>query len=85
MCTMAAEQLKCQFCSLGFASVYKIIPHIYFGHRKKITKYAKEHGKVMLKCSAGCGFSHSQEVSGSGRRKEEGGRQEGGRQEGGHC
>ena len=64
MFTMAAEQLKCQFCSLGFASVYKIIPHIYFGHRKKITKYAREHSKVMLQCSAGCGFSHSQEVRG---------------------
>merc|ERR1711962_1294259 len=58
----ATDRLKCQFCSLGFASVYKIIPHIYFGHRKKISKYVREHGEVMLLCPAGCDFSSSRSV-----------------------
>ena len=61
------EELKCQFCSLGFTSVYKIIPHIYFGHRKKVTKYVREHGEVALRCPAKCDFKASRPVDkGSG-------------------
>ena len=61
------EELKCQFCSLGFTSVYKIIPHIYFGHRKKVTKYVREHGEVVLRCPAKCDFNASRPVDkGSG-------------------
>ena len=61
------EELKCQFCSLGFTSIYKIIPHIYFGHRKKVTKYVREHGEVVLYCPAKCDFKASRPVGkGSG-------------------
>ena len=56
------DELKCQFCSLGFTSVYKIIPHIYFGHRKKVTKYVREHGEVALRCPAKCNFKASRPV-----------------------
>jgi len=59
---MASEKLKCQFCALDFTSVYKIIPHLYFGHRKKISKYVREHQEVRLKCPAGCEFSHGVQV-----------------------
>ena len=59
--------MKCQFCSLGFTSIYKIIPHIYFGHRKKVTKYVREHGEVVLHCPAKCDFKASRPVGkGSG-------------------
>ena len=59
--------MKCQFCSLGFTSIYKIIPHIYFGHRKKVTKYVREHGEVVLYCPAKCDFKASRPVGkGSG-------------------
>ena len=61
------DELKCQFCSLGFTSIYKIIPHIYFGHRKKVTKYVREHGEVVLYCPAKCDFKASRPVGkGSG-------------------
>jgi len=55
---MATEKLKCQFCALDFTSVYKIIPHVYFGHRKKISRYVRDHQEVRLKCPAGCDYSH---------------------------
>eukprot|EP00092_Neocalanus_flemingeri_P067369 GFUD01082219.1.p1 GENE.GFUD01082219.1~~GFUD01082219.1.p1 ORF type:complete len:1634 (-),score=566.26 GFUD01082219.1:275-5176(-) len=55
---MSGDKLKCQFCSLDFTSVYKIIPHVYFGHRKKISRYVRDHQEVRLKCPAGCEFSH---------------------------
>jgi len=55
---MAAEKLKCQFCALDFTSVYKIIPHVYFGHRKKISRYVRDHQEVRLRCPAGCDYSH---------------------------
>ena len=50
--------LNASFCTLDFTSVYKIIPHLYFGHRKKINKYVKEHQEVRLKCPTGCELSH---------------------------
>jgi len=43
-------KLKCQFCPLDFNSVYKIIPHIYFGHRKKIMRHVRDHNEIKLKC-----------------------------------
>ena len=47
----APVYMKCQFCKLtDFTSAYKIIPHVYFGHRKKISKYVKEHGEIKLEC-----------------------------------
>ena len=52
------KSLNASFCTLDFTSVYKIIPHLYFGHRKKISKYVKEHQEVRLKCPAGCELSH---------------------------
>jgi len=55
---MSSDKLKCQFCPLDFTSVYKIIPHVYFGHRKKISRYVRDHQEVRLKCPAGCDFSH---------------------------
>jgi len=55
---MTTEKLKCQFCALDFTSVYKIIPHVYFGHRKKISRYVRDHQEVRLKCPAGCEYSH---------------------------
>ena len=59
-------KLKCQFCSLmDFNSAYKIIPHIYFGHRKKICRQVRDHGAVQLRCPApGCEFQHSAAVAG---------------------
>ena len=43
-------QLKCQFCSMAdLTSVYKMIPHIYFGHRKKVGKQVWEGGQVKLR------------------------------------
>eukprot|EP00090_Calanus_glacialis_P022726 TRINITY_DN35017_c0_g1_i1.p1 TRINITY_DN35017_c0_g1~~TRINITY_DN35017_c0_g1_i1.p1 ORF type:complete len:1597 (+),score=610.53 TRINITY_DN35017_c0_g1_i1:88-4878(+) len=59
---MASEKMKCQFCTLDFTSVYKIIPHVYFGHRKKISRYVRDHQEVRLKCPAGCDFSHGVQV-----------------------
>ena len=52
------KSLNASLCTLDFTSVYKIIPHLYFGHRKKISKYVKEHQEVRLKCPAGCELSH---------------------------
>ena len=43
-------KLKCQFCPLDFNSVYKIIPHIYFSHRKKIMRHVRDHNEIKLKC-----------------------------------
>ena len=43
------QNLKCQFCPLDFASVYKIIPHIYFGHRKKLCRQVRDNGEIRLK------------------------------------
>ena len=42
-------KLKCQFCSLDFTSAYKIIPHIYFGHRKKLCRQVRDRGEILLK------------------------------------
>ena len=42
-------KLKCQFCSLDFSSAYKIIPHIYFGHRKKLCRQVRDRGEILLK------------------------------------
>jgi len=60
---MADEELrlKCQFCSMAdFTSVYKIIPHIYFGHRKKVGKQVREGGQVKLRCPApACTWHHN--------------------------
>ena len=61
---MESVKLKCQFCPLmDFSSAYKIIPHIYFGHRKKITKYVREKSEINLKCPlTTCDYSHSEPV-----------------------
>ena len=55
--------LKCQFCPLDFSSAYKMIPHVYFGHRKKISRQVRDQRAIFLKCPApGCDFSHSNPV-----------------------
>ena len=55
--------LKCQFCTLDFNSAYKMIPHVYFGHRKKISRQVRDQRTIFLKCPApGCDFSHSNPV-----------------------
>ena len=55
--------LKCQFCPLDFNSAYKMIPHVYFGHRKKISRQVRDQGAISLKCPApACDFSHSNPV-----------------------
>ena len=37
---MAAEEikLKCQFCSQVFHSTYRLIPHVFMAHHKKVAK-----------------------------------------------
>ena len=58
--------LKCQFCTLDFSSAYKMIPHVYFGHRKKISRQVRDRAAIELKCpAAGCAFSHSLPVEDS--------------------
>lgn len=55
--------LKCQFCPLDFSSAYKMIPHIYFGHRKKISRQVRDGKSILLKCPApSCKFKHSAPV-----------------------
>ena len=39
------DKLKCQFCVQTFDSTYKFIPHVYFGHRKKVFKRATKKVK----------------------------------------
>ena len=56
-------KLKCQFCSLDFASAYKIIPHIYFGHRKKLCRQVRDRAEIHLKSPfPGNQFEHSMAV-----------------------
>lgn len=55
--------LKCQFCPLDFSSAYKMIPHVYFGHRKKISRQVREGKSILLKCPApSCDFKYSAPV-----------------------
>ena len=55
--------LKCQFCPLDFNSVSTVIPHVYFGRRKKISRQVRDQRTIFLKCPApGCDFSHSNPV-----------------------
>ena len=52
--------MKCQFCPLDFSSAYKIIPHIYFGHRKKICRQVRDQNEIRLKSPVpGSQFEHS--------------------------
>ena len=49
--------LKCQFCERGFESTYKIIPHIYFSHQKKIYSDLRRDGELLLHCPVtSCAF-----------------------------
>ena len=58
--------LKCQFCLRDFKSAYKLIPHVYIGHRKKIIRQVRDQRAICLKCPAtGCDFSHSTPVEDS--------------------
>jgi len=51
-----ADNLQCQFCPLKFSSTYKLIPHVFFGHRKKVLKKINKKEDVIYKCPAGCGY-----------------------------
>jgi hypothetical protein len=60
------ETLKCQFCELKFSSTYKIIPHTFFGHKKKISKMVAKQGEIRILCPcapAGCSFVQIQPVA----------------------
>jgi hypothetical protein len=62
----AGENLKCQFCELKFSSTYKIIPHTFFGHKKKISKMVAKQGEIRILCPcapAGCQFVESRLVA----------------------
>ena len=49
--------LKCQFCERGFESTYKIIPHIYFSHQKKIYSDLRRDSELLLHCPVtSCAF-----------------------------
>ena len=50
-----ADILQCSFCEMKFVSTYKLIPHIFLGHRKKILKRINKKEDVLFKCPTGCG------------------------------
>ena len=52
-------QLKCRFCEQEFNSTYKVIPHIFFGHHKKIFKRISKKEPLMYECPGGCDFKVS--------------------------
>ena len=69
----SCENLKCQFCELKFSSTYKIIPHTFFGHKKKISKMVSKQGEIRILCPcapAGCPFVQSQLVAKSASQEE---------------
>ena len=50
MTTEDSNLLKCQFCEQGFESTYRIIPHIYFKHQKKICRVLQKDRELLLQC-----------------------------------
>ena len=50
MTTEDSNLLKCQFCEQGFKSSYRIIPHIYFKHQKKICRVLQKDSELLLQC-----------------------------------
>jgi len=51
------EPLKCQFCNLAFEGTYKLIPHIFFGHKKKIFKKIGKNEPLIYTCPGGCPYT----------------------------
>jgi hypothetical protein len=67
------EILKCQFCELKFSSTYKIIPHTFFGHKKKISKMVAKQAEIRILCPcapSGCPFVQTQPVEKSSSQEE---------------
>ena len=57
MSSKDSKFLKCQFCERGFESTYKIIPHIYFSHQKKIYSDLRRDSELLLHCPVtSCAF-----------------------------
>ena len=50
-----ADTLQCTYCDMRFESTYKLIPHIFLGHRKKILKKINKKEDVLFKCPVNCG------------------------------
>ena len=55
---MAAEEikLKCQFCSQVFHSTYRLIPHVFMAHHKKVAKKIARNKDFVFTCQSGCDF-----------------------------